>query len=498
MRVLKFGGTSVGTPQRIRSAARITAECAKKHRTVVVVSALAGVTDRLVRMTHQAIESDRRWIDQFNTLEQRHLDCLRHILGGDSDSLLAGELRSRLGRLRRLLDGVTLLRECSPATRDRILACGERLSSILLVAALRAQGCESETVDGGRLIRTDSNFGEANVDLAATTHATASWVTTWPQDTIAVVSGFVGSASDGRTTTIGRGGSDLSAAVLGAALQAERVEIWTDVDGVLSGSPNLISKPQVLDRLSYQTAAELAYFGAKVLHRKTMAPLERSGIPIHIRNTADPNGGSSEVSTYTGRDPGICAVTAVSAATSFTLSSSETADAAELFKALTADGIEPLLADLAPASRRLILVVPTVRAQIVEAKLRSLSPSSVEISREDGFSVVALIGEQVGEPTRIAAEAFANLIHSGIAVRSVSSGASQHGLLLLIDESDLKRAVRVLHESFVEASSDRCCPGPVTNELNSLRPVSSQISSPPGASGADNPAPPVAILQARR
>ncbi|MCP4896415.1 MAG: aspartate kinase [bacterium] len=488
MRVLKFGGTSVGTPQRIRSAARIVASCAEEHRTLVVVSALAGVTDRLVRMTQQAIESDRRWIDQFNSLEQRHLDCLRHLLGGDNDSLLASELRSRLGRLRRLFDGVTLLRECSSATRDRILASGERLSSVLMVAALQADGCEASAVDGGRLIRTDSTFGEANVDIAGTHQLVASWLVTWNCDTIPIVSGFVGADENGKTTTLGRGGSDLSAAVIGAALEAERVEIWTDVDGVLSASPHLISKPQILDRLSYRTAAELAYFGAKVLHRKTMAPLERSGIPIYIRNTSDPDGGYSEVSTYTGRDPGVCAVTAVRQATAFTLSSHETADVAELFKVLTSDGIEPLLADLAPASRRLVLVVPTARANTVEQKLHRLSPTDIEISREDGHSLVALVGERIDELTRITAEAFSALIQSGIAVRAVSSGASLHGLSLLLDQSDLKRAVQILHESFVEVETDHCA----------LRPIESSAKRHLTNPRSEAPAGPVAIVQAGR
>ncbi len=488
MRVLKFGGTSVGTPQRIRSAAQIIGSCASSHKIVVVVSALAGVTDRLLRMTHQATDSDRRWIDQFNSLEQRHLDCLRHLLDGEDDSLLAGELRSRLGRLRRLLDGVTLLRECSPATRDRILASGERLSSVLMVAALQAQDCDAQAVDGGRLIRTDSNFGEAGVDTAATTDLVTSWLVTWDRNTVPVVSGFIGSDCQGKTTTLGRGGSDLSAAILGAALEVERVEIWTDVDGVLSASPHLISKPQILDHLSYHTAAELAYFGAKVLHRKTMAPLERSGIPIHIRNTAAPNGGCSEVSTRTGRDPGICAVTAVREATAFTLASHETADVAELFKVLTADGIEPLLADLAPASRRLVLVVPTARAEIVERKLRGLSPTTVEITRNDDHSLVALVGEQIDDPTRVAAKAFTGLIQSGIAVRAVSSGASLHGISLLLDQGDLKRAVQVLHESFVEAGLER----------SSLRPVESSPIARISESGTEPSTAPIAVVHAGR
>jgi aspartokinase/homoserine dehydrogenase 1 len=471
MLVLKFGGTSLGTAQRIRSAAAIIADAAEQQRTVVVVSALAGTTDRLLRMIDLATQANRQWLNELDALEQRHLECLREILGGDHDSLLAGELRARLGRLRRLLDGVTLLREHSPRIRDRIQASGERLSAILTVAALRSIGKKAVAVDGGRLIRTDSTFGEANVDPAATRELVTSWLMGINSETIPIVTGFIGANDEGKTTTLGRGGSDLSAAVLGAALEAERVEIWTDVDGVLSASPKIVDKPHILDRLSYQMAAELAYFGAKVLHRKTMAPLERNGIPILIRNTISPSGGFSEVSTRTDREIGVRAVTAVHDATSFTLHSDKNSDAAQLFRILSSSGLEPLLADLAPAARRLVLVVPTNRARSVEMALSNLESRSIQVEREDDKSLIALVGDRIDEPAQTATEAFSILLQAKISIQAVSSGISPYSLSFLLDRKEMHQAVQILHETFIQ-NKDRERDGSLSSAVD-VTPITS-------------------------
>lgn len=281
MRVLKFGGTSVADATRLVQVAAIVARAVAEERAVVVVSALAGVTDALA-----AAAEGTGCAELVGELESRHCGCLREI-GGRWLPTATGLARRRLAELSALLDA-SPANGTRAAWRDALLACGERLAVITATAALRAQGLDAMAVDASELIATDSQFGEAVVNVEATRQQVMAWRSRLSPGVVPVVTGFLGAAPDGRTTTLGRGGSDYSAAVLGAALGASRIEIWTDVPGVLSAPPRIVPDAVPLPAMSYALARELAVLGGKVLHPKTMAPAEAAGVPIAVRSTFAP------------------------------------------------------------------------------------------------------------------------------------------------------------------------------------------------------------------
>jgi aspartate kinase len=289
-RVLKFGGTSVGTAPALTSALGIAEAAAREHGVLVVVSALSGVTDALEAALAGAA-AVRLDVPAFTTaIRARHLGLLAAVAQGKAALRAAAQVRQRLGDLEAQLRAVRTARGYSAATRATVLAAGERTSVPIVQAALRSRGLDALAVDGTSLVRTDRAFAEAAVDYPATRRLATAAVGPLPARAVAVVTGFVGGTEAGETTLLGRGGSDLTAAVLGWALEAERVEIWTDVDGVMTGDPRRDRGARTIARLSYAEATSLARAGAKVLHPRTLEPLAGAGIPVFVGNTLRPGG----------------------------------------------------------------------------------------------------------------------------------------------------------------------------------------------------------------
>lgn len=293
-RVLKFGGTSVGSTAALRNVVSIVRQAAAESRPVVVASALAGVTDELALAAGGAAAGGFAVAAFVDRQRARHEALLSAVASGRPAARARLELAERLAELERRLQEVARACTCGAESRDGLLALGERLALPVVVAALQAGGLAAVGIDGSELVRTDERFGAAEVVSGETRELARARLAGLPAQQVAVVTGFVGATADGRTTTLGRGGSDLSAAVLGQALDAERVEIWTDVDGVQSADPRLVPTAFTLPRLSYDEAARLAGLGAKVLHPRTLQPLAH-GIPLLVRNTLRPTGPSTRV-----------------------------------------------------------------------------------------------------------------------------------------------------------------------------------------------------------
>jgi aspartate kinase len=288
-RVLKFGGTSVGTAGALRSAVGIAETAARERPVAVVVSALAGVTNALEAALAGAAASRLDVAGFAAAIRDRHLALLAAVAQGKPALRAATAVRERTADLERRLRAVAAGGGFSPATRAGVLALGERLSVPIVEAALRTRGLEAHVVDAASIVRTDESFAEAAVDYPSTRRLARSAVGSLGLGAVPVVTGFLGATEAGDTTLLGRGGSDLTAAVLGWALDAERVEIWSDVDGVMSADPRLVPTARTLPRLSYTEAAELARGGAKVLHPRTLEPLEGAGIPVYVGNTLRPD-----------------------------------------------------------------------------------------------------------------------------------------------------------------------------------------------------------------
>ena len=288
---MKFGGTSVGDATCIRRSAEIVANASRERSVAVVVSAMSGVTNRLIDAAYQAKRGDR---DAGKTLAEalhrQHFEALAMLVSNEKSRMqVQHRIEEILGEGSRLYEGTALLRELTPRTLDSISSLGERLCAPVVSAALCDLGVASSAVEATELIVTDSFHGGAEPQADATrqrSHARIGPILGAGQ--VPVVTGFIGATADGVLTTLGRGGSDYSATILGAALDAEEIIIWTDVEGVLTADPRLVSEARTIPEISYREAAELAYFGAKVLHPKTLRPVLPAGIPVWIRNSFAP------------------------------------------------------------------------------------------------------------------------------------------------------------------------------------------------------------------
>jgi aspartate kinase len=310
-RILKFGGTSVGSPAPLTAALALMDRALAEAPVVVVVSALSGVTDALEAALAGAAAGRLDAGHFANALRERHLTLLRAVASGRAATRATSKIVARLAALEGLLRGVAVNGRSSAAERAWVLATCERPSAPIAAAALRSRGVEAAAFDAAALVRTDAAWSEANVDFPATRRLVDAALGALPRASLPVVTGFIGGTEHGETTLLGRGGSDYTAAVLGWALEAERVEIWSDVPGVMSGDPRKDASARTLPRLSYAEAAGLARAGAKVLNPRTLEPLEPVGIPLFVGSTLAPDAGGTwidlDATTSAAREEGTAA-----------------------------------------------------------------------------------------------------------------------------------------------------------------------------------------------
>ncbi len=430
MRVMKFGGTSVASAERLAHVASLVAAAAGTEDVVVVVSALAGVTDTLVELVERA-RAGRPLGDRLAALRRRHAVALAELGGTAADALAMHDILAEL-------EG-ELARAAAPtlpaASRDAILAVGERVSLVLTAAACRRHGLDVVRWDTRRLVRTDSRFGEAAVDLATTTAAVRAARGRLADGSVVVATGFIGADAHGRTTTLGRGGSDYTASLLGAALGAARIEIWTDVDGVLSAPPYLAAFGSTIPRLDYDEAFDLARFGGKVLHPKTMAPAAAAGIPIVVRNTFAPEHPGTVVGP---REPALPeAVQAVSLLDDVVLL--RLAEGRVDEERLRRLGALPCSG---PGAFPPLWVAPGAVATAVAAQ-------PFEVRR--GVTLVAVVGRALARGSAPAAALRAALRTARVPVLAAVDTGSCVSAAVVVPRGMRETAVRLLHDAFVAA-----------------------------------------------
>ncbi len=461
VQVFKFGGTSVAAAERIRRVVALVRE--EPGRRVVVVSALGGVTDQLLDATRAALErtgEHRTWLAR---LQARHEEALASLVLPEEQKTVRAALAERWQELAELLDGVYLLRECTQRTRAAIIGTGERLSAPLVAAAFRAEGIGATALDATKLIRTDTTFGEAVVDFKTTNQLVQSGFQTFFNQTeethVAVVTGFIAATEHGVMTTLGRSGSDYTATILGSALKADRVVIWTDVDGVLSADPRMVHEAFPLHHLSYREAAEMAYFGAKVLHPRTMRPVETHGIPIVIKNTLNPQAPGTIVNDETV--PTERRVKAVSTIRDVAVVMIEgrgllgvPGTAARTFDALGDHNINVLLIAQASSEQSICLVVRQEDAAGAVAALshafqRELDHGDVSrIYPVEDCAIVSVVGDLMRHEPGLAGRMFAALGRSKVNVLAIAQGAAETNISAVVAGHDARQAVDVLHEAF--------------------------------------------------
>ena len=443
--VMKFGGTSVQDAAAIERLIGIV-KSRSSERPVVVVSALARVTDQLLEAGKSAANGHLgAALEAVRHIYVRHEALADSLVHGSAYGSLNSKLREEFRALESLLEKVEFSRELDAKTRDRLLGFGERFSSLLVSDALHEAGLPAAHVDAQCCIVTDDRHGQASPLWDITNQRTCEEVGPLLQKSvIPVFGGFIAATVDGVPTTLGRGGSDFSASILGAALGASRIEIWTDVDGVMTTDPKLCADARVIRKMSFEEAAELAHYGAKVLHPATLAPAMRENIPVYVLNSRRPNGEGTEIVARASSVKRVSAITAKRNVAAVEISSSHGINSDLLGQVFAAFDEQSCSVDVMAASlgRISLLVGTSVELPQIATKLRGVA----DVKWENHRALICLVGENIRREPEVASRAFAAV--SDLDVRVLCQGASDRTISFLVEESKAQESVQRLHRVF--------------------------------------------------
>lgn len=456
MIVMKFGGTSVENETAIQRVANIVLSRVEE-RPVVVVSALAGVTDSLLAMSRAAASgSVDEPLQSLRKLRRRHLTVLNALVEGPAEAAVRGQVQTLLDGLQDMLRGVAALGELSPRTSDNILSTGELLSSRIVSAVLEARGIHSELVDSRRCILTDASHTKAVPLFDQTSERLRDRVKPLLQaNRVPVVGGFIGATTQGVPTTLGRGGSDFSAAIVGAALNAQRIEIWTDVEGMMTTDPRLCPQAQRINVIGFDEASELAYFGAKVLHPATLIPAVEKNIPVYVLNSRQPANKGTCIRARAPRSR--TTFRAIAAKTGIRVINVKSP------RVLMAHGLLRRLFETFELHSCATDLVSTSEASISVALDSSCDATGLvqdlqklgEVEIENSKAIVCLVGKGIHGRLGIAASVFNTVAAANVNVHMISQGASEINISFVVEEGDVPKAVQALHRHFFEVKDSR-------------------------------------------
>ena len=449
MKVLKFGGTSVGSTKNIKKLKEIV--LSQGTNTIVVVSALNEITDSILTAANTASTGTSNYHNQLEVIKKRHYDLIHELFIDDSSIVpIVDEL---INELEQILTGIALIRELTTKTLDRIEGVGERISSHIV-----AQYLGAKRIDMSELISTDSNFGNAAVDFETTNSKIKEAFSDFSG--IAVAPGFISKNKKGEYTTIGRGGSDYTAAIISAALDVDLLEIWTDVDGFMTADPSIIRKAYTIPELSYSEAMELSHFGAKVIYPPTIIPVYQKGIPIHIKNIMNPEKTGTIISKEPKNGNGrvIKGVSSISGITLITLHGigmvGVTGISMRLFTALAKESINVILISQASSENSISVAIDESNidraySSIKQEFEKELTDGRVsQVKTEKGLAIVAIVGEKMKRTTGIAGKLFSTIGKNGINIVAIAQGASELNISWVVKKEELRKTLNVVHESF--------------------------------------------------
>lgn len=463
MQVLKFGGTSVANAENINKVVAIVQQVIQRGKTVVVVSAFGGVTDSLLKAGALAAAADESYKEVLAAIEHRHIEAVKVLVPVAKQSSILSWVKQRCNEIEDICNGVFLLGELSDRTRDRIVSFGELISSQIVAARLKAAGTDAVWKDSRELIITDSNHGYAAVDFGVTDGNIRSYFSAAAEN-LFVLPGFVASNAAGLTTTLGRGGSDYTAAILAGSLDAKVLEIWTDVSGMMTADPRLVPNAKVLPHISYQEAMELSHFGAKVIYPPTIQPVMNKSIPVWIKNTFEPQAHGTvienEVSKRNGNN--IRGITSINKIALLSLEGPGMVGipgfSKRLFEALAGEQINVIL--ITQGSSEHSICVGIDEAMAVDAKTVVDKAFAWEIETgkvdplvvEGGLSIVALVGDNMKSHPGVSGKMFGAIGRNGVNIRAIAQGSSERNISAVIAAVDVKKAINVLHEEFFETT----------------------------------------------
>ncbi|MBB4078776.1 aspartokinase/homoserine dehydrogenase 1 [Lewinella aquimaris] len=459
MKVLKFGGSSVGQPDRIRGIVEILKKYyASGDHFTVVFSAFGGVTDSLIEMSTLAAQGEDRYGQLFDAFAERHQQAITELLTNDAlRRETAQQMRRSHEVLKNLLYGIFLVREASPRTMDYVLSFGERSSAYIISQKLLEAGVPAEFLDARRIIKTDKTFGNAKVNFEKSYQKIREYYSEHPK--VQVVTGFISSAKGGLTTTLGRGGSDYTASLLAAGLDADAIEIWTDVSGVLTADPRRVKKAFTIPKMTYAEAMEMSHFGAKVIYPPTLMPALQKRIPLYIKNTFEPEFEGTKVSEES--NPEGAAVRGISSINNVALCTVSGTGmfgvpgiAGRIFGSLAAAGINVILITQGSSEHAISFAVQPASADAAKVAVEDAFAFEIErgvvnaVKVERELSVVAIIGENMRYQPGISGRLFRALGQNGINAVAIAQGSSELNVSVVIAKEDETKALNALHEAF--------------------------------------------------
>ncbi|WP_149276350.1 bifunctional aspartate kinase/homoserine dehydrogenase I [Pareuzebyella sediminis] len=459
MKVLKFGGTSVANANTIFSVKDIVAQTAA-DKIIVVVSAFGGITDLLLQGARQAAQQDETYKSVLQEIEDRHLSTAKELIAINAQSKVLSKVKSELNTLETLLDGAYLIGEITPKLSDKIVSYGELLSSYIISEYLIQENLDARQVDSRTIIKTDDINGRATVDFKLTNDNCVHFFSEVPQS-IVVMPGFIASSKNGNSTTLGRGGSDYTAAIIAAALDAEVLEIWTDVSGMYTANPKLVKQAKAIPHISFEEAMELSHFGAKVLYPPTIQPVLAKGISIHIKNTFQAEDAGTLITksknekgktvrgiTHVGdmallslEGPGMVGIPGISK---------------RFFEVLSQAGISVVFITQASSEHSICVGISASDIEYAVKTVNSAFEYEIERGRikpviaEKELAIIALVGDNMKHHQGLSGKMFSTLGRNNVNIRAIAQGASERNISAVIDQNDVKKALNSLHEEFFE------------------------------------------------
>ena len=467
MKVLKFGGTSVGSAESIKIVADIILQYHHEQvHCATVVSAMGGVTDRLLNISQAAAQGNEEYREQLSGLEKHHFAAARELIGVHAQSKVFARLKTLFNELDDLIHGVYLLRERSPRTMDLVLSFGERLSAYLISQYLNELDVSAEFLDAREIIVTDKTFNNARVDFAATNQKVQDYFR--KHEALQIITGFVAATPEQETTTLGRGGSDFTASILGAALKAEEIEIWTDVNGVMTADPRQVASAFSLDAISYIEAMEMSHFGAKVIYPPTLLPVMEEDIPLRIRNTFQREFPGTLVSRnpYSAvqqslnntKAPAVKGISSIKEVAMLTLEGSGMVGtpgiSSRLFGTLAQRNINIIIITQASSEHTITFAVSPADAEAAQQTMSNEFATEITTGKitspvvERNLSIIAIVGENMRQTPGISGRLFIALGRNGVNVRAIAQGSSEANLSVVIAQRNLHKALNTVHEAF--------------------------------------------------
>jgi bifunctional aspartokinase / homoserine dehydrogenase 1 len=458
MKVLKFGGTSCGTVASIQAVLEIIKGKQTQEKGVAAVfSAMGGVTNKLLEAGAKATEGDLTYLEIVQAIENRHFEVVRALIDVKSQSKVFANIRTIINELDDLLKGISLIRETSTRTSDLVVSFGERLSTTLIYEILKAQGVDCQFLDARKVVRTNANFGMAEVNFEVTNRQIQEHFS--KTKSLQLITGFIGSTEKGETTTLGRGGSDYTGSIFGAALNAEEIEIWTDVDGMMTADPRKVKNAFTIPTITYSEAMELTHFGAKVIYPPSLQPAFAKNIPIRVLNTFN----TDFVGTVVNRsaEPSEYIITGISSIDNLALVNLQGSGmigvagvSAKLFTVLAKHKISVILISQASSEHSICFAIePSASVEvkeILEKEFKAeIAIGDVEgIDIQENLSVIAVVGEGMKKHTGVSGKLFSVLGKNGINIVATAQGSSELNISVVIEKKDISKALNVIHDTF--------------------------------------------------